>query len=59
MENEDALVRGSVKAAVEIHNALVRSGAITSSENIIRELAGIIVRCMVIEMPDDQKKGGE
>lgn len=59
MSSEDALITGAVKAAKEIYDALVRSGAITTTKpEIIQELAGIIVKHIVIEIRADRVKHG-
>ncbi|MFA5424290.1 MAG: hypothetical protein WC374_10590 [Phycisphaerae bacterium] len=59
MDIEDSIIRGSVKAATKIYNALLSSGAIVVNPAIEREIAAIISKFIIVEMEADQKKGGE
>ena len=59
MDVENSIIRGSVKAATKIYNALLSSGAIVASPVIEREMAAIIAKFIIVEIEASQKKGGE
>jgi hypothetical protein len=55
---KNAIVQGGVSAAAEIHNSLVRSGAIVNNHSIMDLLSQIIVMSVVAEFNKIETKEG-
>jgi len=61
----DAITNGGTEAAIEIHNSMVKSGAIVPSQKLAIQMASIIVKMIVIEIKKaeagsrPEERGGE